>query len=140
MSGASVSLKRTREDGVSHLPFSDLREKELFETDRNILARVVYKHSYQFRRLRYLGDMKRVVVLCDRFLESSTSEVPRILLAIQRAAEWWFQQLSIGQNLPHALTITACLARLAEILKRIDGSTRASNHFAADDDEGVPVG
>ncbi len=133
-------MKRTRDD-VSPFPFTHMREREMFEHDRNILARIIYKNGHQFRRHDFLFRMKKVIRLCDELIDGQlrNSEADTVITTIQKAAEWWYQQLCMGHMLPQALTIVACLGRLADLLRRITSGVHSTNACDYGDDEGVPV-
>jgi hypothetical protein len=116
-----------------------MRDKELFEIDRNIIARIVYKGQYQYRSIDLLERVKSLVKLIDEFIISKdTRMLPQVIDAVERAAERYFQQLSMGLMVPQSMAAVGGLSRLAEILRRIPVSHPISidmNNI----DEGVPV-
>ena len=124
-------------DKENFIPFLNLREKELFEVDRNILARAVYKNHYQFRRIDILDRIKNLVKVIDSFLSSADiTHIPKLLKATELAAERFFQQLSMGLMIPMSITIVAAIGRIAEIARRVPQVMNVTND---DDDYGVPV-
>lgn len=137
-------MKRSRDDPIiiDPYPFNQLRDKQLFEHDRNVLARIIYKNGHQYRRHEFLFQMKSAVKKCDQILQGQLQpdRVESVILAIQKASEWWYQLLCIGHMIPQSLTVVACLGRLSALLRKISISTAAPNPYSYDDDdEGVPV-
>lgn len=133
-------MKRDRDEPftIDPHPFAQVRDKQMFEHDRNILARIIYKNGNQYRRHEFLTLMKKVVRLCDEFLDGSGSN-KSIFPAIQKASEWWFQLLNMGHMLPQTLTVVACLGRLSALLRRLGPKNVSSTYSHDDDDEGVPI-
>jgi hypothetical protein len=105
---------------ISQSAFQSERDRELFEVDRNILARVAYKNQYQFRRIDVLDRVKQLVKVVDMFMKTADlSLIPTLLHRINIASERFFQQLRMGLMVPLSMTCVAALARLADIVRRI---------------------
>lgn len=141
-----MSRKRPLEELDSRsqsAPFLTQRDKELFEIDRNILARVIYKIHFQYHRIDLLERLKTLVKLVDEFLMLvSVSMIPQLIEAIEKAAERFFQQLSMGLMITQSMTCVGALARLSEILRRIPvAHSKVSDRTQFEDefDEGIPV-
>jgi hypothetical protein len=125
------------EPSTPFLPFKTFRDKELFEIERNILARMVYKSHYQYRRIDVFDRLKRLIKLADDFLTSrNANSVPDVISAIEIAAERFFQQISMGLMITQSMTCVAALGRLMEIMRRVPFT---HSQPTMDDDEGVPV-
>ena len=141
-----MSRKRPFQDGnqssassCQSIPFKTVRDYELFEIDRNILARMVYKSHYQYRRIDIFDRLKRLIKLADEFLSSRAVDlVPHLISATERAAERFFQQMSMGLMITQSMTCLAALGRLMEILRRIPCGHEGAL-LDSFDDEGIPV-
>ena len=126
-------------EGSSSDPFLTLRDKELFEIDRNILARIVYKNQFQYKRIDVLDRVKSLVKLVDEFLITKDLRmIPTLIESIELAAERFFQQLSMGLMITFSMTCVGALGRLAEIVRRIPSGSHV-RPIHSPNDEGVPV-
>lgn len=141
-----MSRKRPHEESTDDwTPFASVRDRELFEIDRNILARFVYKNQYQFRRIDILERVKRLVKDLDEFLVRRDHKmVGPILESIKVSSERFFQNISMGLILPISMVCVAAMARLAEILQKVVRPTLVADGVIGsndgdDWDEGVPV-
>ena len=143
-----MSRKRELESGDEAKcasPFATVRDKELFEIERNILARFVYKNQYQFRRIDILERVKRLVKELDEFLvRGDLKMVDPMLETIALASERFFQNISMGLVLPISMVCVASMARLAEILRKVPRTIQPTGvipGLSRDDewDEGVPI-
>ena len=121
----------------SFAPFASKRDFEMCEIERNILARVVYKSTSQFKRNEILSRLKVVVKFVDLLiLQKDSNLIPNVSRTVKIASERFFQQLSMGLMIPMSLVCVASLGRLFEIL------SRATVPILMDDDgpdDGVPV-
>lgn len=118
-----------------NFPFSSRRDKELFDLERNLLARIVYKNQYQFRRIDFLDRLKKLVKDLDEFMVCNDPLIIAPLLnTITLASERVFQSIAMGLIVPICMVCVAALARLAEILQKC---TQLSNENNLD--EGVPI-
>jgi hypothetical protein len=128
-------------------PFFSPRDKDLFELERDVLARIVYKQHCAFRRINIIDRVKAVVRLLDKLLVSPKdmlSKLPTVVTALERASERFFQQLTMGLMIPISTVCLGSLARVAEIIKRIPNQisnpgTVTQEYFVYDDDEGIQI-
>ena len=137
--------KRPR-DLVQSSTFESQRDLDLFEVERNILGRVVYKNKAQFRRNDILERVKVVVKHMDQLLSHPSTRVHSALLSCIRAAsERFFQQLTMGLMIPMSMVCVGALGRVFEILHRMplspqpDSMRKVSGSCDTDYDDGVPV-
>jgi hypothetical protein len=125
--------------------FASLRDKELFEIERNILARFVYKNQYQLRRIDILERVKELVKDLDEFLiRADPKMVDQLLEKIKFASERFFQNITMGLILPISMVCVASMARIAEILQKLNRAEPIAQTVLdnkCDDlwDEGIPV-
>jgi len=131
-------------ESESCFPFFSPRDKELYDMERDVLARVVYKQHCAFRRIDILDRIKAVVRLMDK-LSSSPSEMfhksELLLVAVHRASERFFQQLTMGLMIPMSSVCLGSLARVSEIIQRIPKNISSVTNIAGidDDDCGEPL-
>jgi len=142
MQGSSSSLPA---------PFSSEKDYELFIIERDLLARIVLKQHCAYRRIDIIDRMKTVLKALDQCLQkppqTRTAEIPHLRRVIERAAERFFQQLSMGLMIPMSTVCVGVLGRLLAILNRVnvDTATRTmpssfSGHgYELDRDEGIPI-
>ena len=130
-----MTRKRSLSEGTSLHAFLSERDRELFEVDRNILARIVYKNQYQFRRIDILNRVKHLVKSIDLFLKTGDmSLVPSILQLVDIASERFFQQLTMGLMVPLSITCVAAIARLGDTLRRTPSKLEALSGIQIDDE------
>jgi len=130
-----MTRKRSLSQDTSLPPFLSERDRELFEVDRNILARIVYKNQYQFRRIDILNRVKHLVKSIDLFLKTGDmSLVPSILQLVDIASERFFQQLTMGLMVPLSITCVAAIARLGDTLRRTTPKLEALSGIQTDDE------
>ena len=136
-----TSRKRPIDDvslGLSHSPFLTKRDLEMFEMERNILTRIIYKNQLQFRRIDILNRLKSLVKALDELYQlRQTNRIIETLGMLESASERFFQHVTMGLMLTLSMTCVACLARIAEVLRRIPVVMELSGTYNGD--EGVPV-
>ena len=136
-----MSRKRSLDDG--NAVFASTRDREMFDIDRSILARIVYKNQYQFRRLDILDRVKTLVKQLDEFtVTGNKGMIPMIIESAQLASERFFQHMSMGLMLPMSMVCLGSLGRVVEIVRRIPQVgvvTVTAGHSSMDDDEGIPI-
>lgn len=131
-----MARKRSHCDEPSRSTFHSEHDRELFELDRNVLSRIVYKNQYQFRRIDILDRVKVVIKMIDLFLKTGDSSlVPLLLERIYIASERFFQHVAMGLMLPLSLTCVAALARLGDILRRVPRKMESDSAFDSDEGE-----
>ena len=122
--------------GVAFSPFLCERDIDLFQIERNILARIVYKNTAQYRRNEIMNRIKAVVKVSDKLMQDGNDKlVPHLLQLIKIASERFFQQLSMGLMIPISMVCVGCLARLYELLRRLP----YNSPVLLEQDEGEPV-
>ena len=118
--------------------FGSLRDKEMFEIERNILTRIVYKNHYQFRRIDIIDRVKMLVKALDElYVRNDTASIPQLLREVEWASERFFQHVTMGLMVTLSMTCIASLARIAEILRRVPA--KPTHMSIVDGDEGVPI-
>ena len=110
----------------------------MFEIERNILTRIVYKNHYQFRRIDIIDRVKMLVKALDElYVRNDTASIPQLLRAVEWASERFFQHVTMGLMVTLSMTCIASLARIAEILRRVPA--KPTHMSIVDGDEGVPI-
>jgi hypothetical protein len=136
-----MSRKRSLDDGCVF--FASQRDKEMFDIDRSVLGRIVYKNQYQFRRLDIIDRVKDLVKQLDEFYATGNMSMIQSIIALaQLASERFFQQMSMGLMLPISMVCLGSMGRIVEIVRRIpvvDAGTVIVAHSSMDDDEGIPI-
>lgn len=135
-----MSRKRSLDDGCVF--FASQRDREMYDIDRSVLGRIVYKNQYQFRRLDIIDRVKALVKQLDEFYATGNISMKQSIIAsAQLASERFFQQMSMGLMLPISMVCLASLGRVIEIVRRIpevDGTVIVAYSSMADD-EGIPI-
>lgn len=135
-----MSRKRSLDDGCVF--FASQRDREMFDIDRSVLGRIVYKNQYQFRRLDIIDRVKALVKQLDEFYATGNMSMKQSIIAsAQLASERFFQQMSMGLMLPISMVCLASLGRVVEIVRRIPevDETVIVTYSSMADDEGIPI-
>lgn len=123
MSKRKRSLEQLHSNEVksSSVLFNTERDHEAFLIERDLLARIVLKQHYAFKRLDIMDRLKVLVKHLDEIQANGkfdTIGIEKLRALIGRASERFFQQLSMGLMVPISSICLGSLSRLSALLAR----------------------